>query len=77
MANAELCYIENQGCLRFSDGREGLRGMGWYLTEISAFGLRRQAQRDTDFVDIRPGSRRFRLGFQQGPYAVDGPPGDL
>src|SRR6476660_7849771 len=66
MANAELRRRPNQVCLHVSDGSEGLIEIGWYLAEISAFGLRRQAQRSADLMDIRHCLGNFRLRNRQG-----------
>ena len=40
------------------------KGSGWYVTEISAFRLCRQAQRDSDLMDIRNRLRHFRLRYR-------------
>src|SRR5580704_8021924 len=53
MSNAKLGRRLDESCLRFSNGRKGLIEIGRHLTEISAFRLRRQPQRDTDLMDIR------------------------
>ena len=43
MGDAELRRRLNEGCLRLPDGRESLIEIGRDLTEITAFGLRRQS----------------------------------
>ena len=49
MSNAKLRRRLDESCLRLSDGRESLIEIGRHLTEIPAFRLRRQPQRDTGF----------------------------
>src|SRR5260370_27714530 len=66
MGNVQFCRRLNQSCLRLSDGRESLIEIRWHLAEISAFGLRRQSQRDTDLMDIRHCLDNFRLRNRQG-----------
>jgi len=61
MDHAQLRRRLNQGCLRRSDGREGLIEIGRHLTEISAFGLLRQPQRDADLMYIRHCLSNVRL----------------
>ena len=61
MDNAELRRGLNESCLRLPDGGKSLIEIGWHLTEISAFRLRRQAQRDTDLTDLGQRLRHFGL----------------
>ena len=65
MGDAELCGCPDQGGLRVADGGEGLVEIGRHLSEIAAFGLRRQAQRGADLMDIRHRLRHLRLRFRQ------------
>ena len=61
MSNAKLRRRLDESCLRLSNGRESLIEIGRHLTEISAFRLRRQSQRDTDLMDVRLCLDNFRL----------------
>jgi hypothetical protein len=66
MDNAQLGRGLNQVRLRLQDRRKRLIKIGRYLVEIRAvFGLRLQAQRDTDLVRIRQGLDDIRPGNRQ------------
>ena len=66
MDDAQLSRALDQVCLRLEHGRKGLIEIGRNLAEISALGLRRQSQGDTDLMDIGQRLGDVRAGRRQG-----------